>query len=430
MSLPVVGWLDYGLANAERSFVLAGSRTSWILPCCHSRGAIRRLCSPRASLALALSLAGGCNWPARESSSCDSPEMVIATVSGDLGLQVIDPSVGCVAARARLGAGIEGAALSPDGAVVFLGVKLPGFRNELIALDARTARELWRMPLGDGGSPNVLDGVGLVSGEVLSVSTDGDLLYLWRATSRGSEGITAINLRTRRPVAFSGPWNVAAGGVVPLVLGTAPGDRRLAVIASRQYDTASRSQEAIYLLDASSLVVVDSIMASEIGAGQGIWQVIPDPQGHGFYVAGSEQIVRYDLATRRVIARTVRLGLGALTLTYGGNVLVLTDTGTWPDSPGSGLLLLYGPNLESLGTIDISTPLGGAPHSASAISTGLAAPGRDERTVYVRAGSESLGPLYPMQPARLLVVDVVSRALLRTIDLGGFGLGFLFVSVR
>jgi len=102
----------------------------------------------------------------------------------------------------------------------------------------------------------------------------------------------------------------------------------------------------------------------------------------------------------------------------------------WPDSPGSGLLFLYGPNLESLGTIDVSTPLGGAPRGATATCTGLAAPGRDGRTVYVRAGSGSRFSLYPRQPARLLVVDVVSRALLRTIDLDGFGLGFLFVSAR
>ena len=245
-----------------KSHVLAVSGRSWTVCRCRMRGSAGSTFARHARLVLALSLAVGCDSPVSKSNPCDSPEMVIATVAGDYDLQVINPSAGCVAARAALGGGgIEGAALSPDGAIVYLGVRLPGFPKQLVAVDARTARELWRVPLGDGGNPSVLDGVGLVSGEVLSVSPDGDLLYLWRATRGGGQGIAAIDLRTRRPVAFSGPWNVVAGGLVPLALGAGLGDRRLAVVARGR---PSRLQEAIYLLDASSLVVVDSIMSAEL----------------------------------------------------------------------------------------------------------------------------------------------------------------------
>jgi hypothetical protein len=57
----------------------------------------------------------------------------------------------------------------------------------------------------------------------------------------------------------------------------------------------------------------------------------------------------------------------------------------------------------------------------------MAASSPDGRVLYIRTGTPQIGPLYPPQPARLLIVDVVDRSLRKAVDLGGFGLGFVLV---
>ncbi len=375
-------------------------------------------------------MASGCRDTMRPPDPDPSGETVVTTVAEGQAVWMIDPSAGRILARLDVGGQIEGAATSPDGAMLYVGVRAPGFRNELVAVDTRAGSVRWRLPLAENGRPHVIDGVGLRNGEVIAVSPDGERLHLWRAEKEGVVGVVSLDLRTRRPVGFSGPWNVAAGGLVPLAPeGVAPRGA-LAVLASRENASGGpRGRAAVYLLDPVSLAPLDSILPASLGGpqDQDIWQIIPAPGGRDLFLAGSHQLVRYDLVARRVAASTPRPSSGALSVTSDTGHVVISDSGTWPDNPGSGHLFLFGPNLEPRGVIDVSTALGGRPSSPTATRTGLMAASRDGRTVYVRAGSDLVGPLYPAQPARLLVVDVVSRTLRRAVKLDGYGLGAVFI---
>lgn len=379
-----------------------------------------------ALLALAGGLGSGCSNP---NAPVISPgEVVLITSPERDQLWMIVPTSGAITARLDLGGKAQSAAASSDGTTLYAGVSGAGFRNELVAIDTRVNRVLWRLRLGSDGQPNFLDGVGLISGEALALSHDGQGLYLWRAVKDGVTGVTLVDVSTRRPTAFSGPWNVS--GLVPIPPSAPRWSGALAVVGSRANAAGGPlGGSSVFVLDPVSLQVVDSILAEDLGGAQGedIWEVVPSPDGQALYIAGSQRLVRYSLADQRVTASVARPGTGGLSVTSDGETLIVTDGGTWPELPGSGLVYAYGPNFEPHGTIDVSTPLGGRPLSPTATVTGGTAMSLDGRTVYVRAGTPPIGTLYTPQPARLLMVDMIDRSLRRAVELGGFGGGFLFV---
>lgn len=385
---------------------------------------------------LAGSIGVGCSSTVTPDNQRAQPRDVVVTTGttpdGRLdGLLMVDASRGRIITRIDLGGMVEGLASAPDGNVLYGGVVDAAGRRTLVAVDGKTGRPLWTLPLSDYGTPTVVDGIALFTAEVVASSPDNRLVYAARALRDSIGGIVALDATTRRPVAFSGPWNVAAGGLVPL--GSDPAvpllrDGALAVVASRQSPAGGgrRSRAGVYLLAPTTLAVLDSILPSALRGSpmQDIWQVVAAPDARSVYVAGSEQIVRYDLAARRITASIARPSVGgAVTVTADGSAVIIADAGRWPDTPGSGLLFLYSSDLLARGVVDVTTPLGGTPRTSSAMVTGVGVSQRAGHVLYIRAGTPAIGPLFPSQPARLLIVDVQEKQLLRAVDLGGYGLG-------
>lgn len=357
-------------------------------------------------------------------------DIVATTGTAPDGLLLVDAMSGRVASRIDVGGTVEGLVSARDGSALYAGVVGAGFRRTLVALDGTTGRTLWTLPLSDNGQPTVVDGIGLLTAEILAASPDNRRLYVARALQDTIGGIVVLDLTSRRPVAFTGPWSVAAGGAV--ALGADPAipllqDGVIAMVASRQNSAAGgpRTSERVYFLAPTTLAVLDSITPDALGGSptQDIWQIAPAPDGRTLYVGGSERVARYDLATRRVTASVARPSLGTVNITGDGSAVVITDPGRWPDSPGSGLLFVYGPDLVALGTIDVSTPLGNTPRTSSATVTGGGVAWPPGHVLYIRAGTPAIGPTFPPQKARLLAVDVLERRLLHSVELGGYGLG-------
>lgn len=370
--------------------------------------------------ALLLLTAAGCNVA---TAPCASPEIVIVTETDLKALRLMDPAGRCGDRRIGLGETLESVSLSPDETKTYVIVKIGStVQREVVALETASARILWRHPLDDASSQQT------VKGEVAAVSHDGTDLYMWRTSSDGTWGIARFNLQTREVVAFSGPWNLVAGGLVPLKPSAAFAQGALAVVGLRGGLGPRGGQARLYFLNPASLAVLDSIQPSTIANEDDVWQFLPAPDGQSAYVAGRTTLVRYDLVQRWMTASKPREANGLLSLMPGGGTLVLSDGGSWPDSPGSGVLRLYDANLVAAGTIDVSAPLGGQANSPTATQVGMAMASKDGRTLYVRAGSEERGPLYPVQPARLLIVDMIDRSVVRSMSLGGYGLGLVLVA--
>jgi hypothetical protein len=366
------------------------------------------------------SCASMCDRPV---SPCVPREWVVLSDSTRSGIRMIDVAGRCPDAQTGVGGSVEDWALDNNTKTAYLSVRGTDARRRLVSIDLRTTREVWRQELTETTQPGTIGGV--LSGEVLAVSPDGKRLYAWRGIKDGVQGIRSLDLQARAPLGFSGPWNVVAGGLIPLPPNAAFSEGALVVIGLQEEPGPRRGRSRVYFLHPISLSLIDSIPPASIGGEEDIWQLLPAPDDRSVYIAGSSQFIRYDLVERRTLATAPRQGTGVLALMAAGDRLVVTDIGLWPDSPGSGVLRLYSSDLQSQGTIDVSSPLGGAPGSATATRTGFAAASYDGRKLYVRSGSEELGPLYPAQRARVLVVDVIERKLLDAIEIGGFGLGFI-----
>ncbi len=157
-----------------------------------------------------------------------------------------------ISRRVTAGGRLEGSTLGTHPSRLYEGLAGEAFSRTLAALDLRTGERTWRLGLSENGVPVVRNGTGLLTAEVLSVSPDGALLYAWRATKDGVTGIAAIDIEARQAVAFSGPWNVAAGGLITSPSTPTHPTGLLAVLAGRNVG-GPRVGEALYFLDATTL---------------------------------------------------------------------------------------------------------------------------------------------------------------------------------
>lgn len=375
-----------------------------------------------------------CQQPTAQIQAGPGAESVVTSISDEGALQSslirVDASTASILARRELGGYLEGATLSADSNLIYAGVVSIDGRRDLLAIDVRTLREVWRLRISDRLQP-AFGPIGIRTAEVLAPSLDGTSLYIWRAEQNNVVGIAAVDLASRRTRAFSGPWNVAGGGMVAIPRGapTWP-NGALAVIAGRENAaTGPRRQTMLYLLDLQSLAPLDSVTPQDLGglSAATFWDVAVVANGRELLIGNEAELVRFDLATRRVLGRTSRIGSGPFMVEPASGTVVLADNGRFPDSPGRGLLQLFRADLTADGTIDISTPLGGAPNGPTALVMGFVGRSADGKSVYVRTGTPPIGTLYPAQPARLLLVDLTSRTVRASVALGGAGLGYIFV---
>src|SRR5690606_2265231 len=109
---------------------------------------------------------------------------------------------------------------------------------------------------------------------------------------------------------------------------------------------------------------------------------------------------------------------GAGDLSPGCETIAIGDPGRdiFRDDDGSGYLFVYRNVLQSLDSLDITTPFGGVPFTSSAIRSNgvLLADGATQ--AWVRVGHNSSPANDLRQRARLLLVDLESGAILRQVD--------------
>ena len=172
----------------------------------------------------------------------------------------------------------------------------------------------------------------------------------------------------------------------------------------------------------------DSVDSSDLGQQGQIWDLNMLGDGRTILVGGAGWLVTYDTDLRQPVRSVARPVSGVARVSPDQSTVVLTDSGVWPDFPGSGLLHLFDAQLSPIGTVDVSTPLGGLPNTPTATVTRIVAFADDGRTAYVASGTPPIGPLYTTQPARIIAVDLPTRTVIRVYELGGHELGWPLLS--
>lgn len=339
-------------------------------------------------------------------------------------LVVVNPQTGTLVGRKPLAGILLGMANLPNTSSA-VALSATGIGREAFAFDIASLRTLWTasLPLeaccSEGQSVRVSEAPGLL------VLPPQDIVF-FGAKRANENGFAIVDVATRTVKAF-------APDSSQLVVGAAllprDGSRADVMILSRQKGVAGSNGDRIVVLDGTTLTTRSVITRSDLGFPDGPFvQVLGFSSGARLFAVFPGRIVLFDMSTRTVIAQRSLKVRGRLSISPDDQWLCLSDQGEWPDTPGSGLLRMIKADLSSDRLIDVSSPLGGTPDSPTATVSGPSQFGADGNTLLVRTGTTRFGPLYPTQPARVLVVDLRRDALTRSIMLGGYDASYLVES--
>ncbi len=143
-------------------------------------------------------------------SSASAPELDMGPrlifVAGS-SIRAMDPGSGKTSWIMPLDGTIEGVSAGPESGRMFVSVVGAGSERELLNVDLCSRRIDWRLAMFQSGEPNVINDVGLSTGEVMSVHPVANVIYLWRSWKADTLGIASVDLGQRVPTGFSGPWN-------------------------------------------------------------------------------------------------------------------------------------------------------------------------------------------------------------------------------
>jgi len=301
--------------------------------------------------------------------------------------------------------------------------------SDLIALDTRSFDIRWReRRISDGVRRFLKDGIEIYGVGATGVSPDGSRLfvsgaYLGLAEAGVPSGIAVLDAGNRARAGFVDSLFVIDNGLFALPPGpVAAGGAMVAV--GRRLQRAKPFLDWLFVIDPLTLRIVDSAaVAPPVTGCCSIDFAIPAKDGRHVYVSGSSTLYKFDLLTHQIVA-TARPTNGFLTLSPDGQTLYVTDYGIQVELPGSGRISVYSGDLEPQGYIDISesAAVNGAPPT-----TWHAAVSRDGSRLYVTSGTSHIAGNFGEQPARLLIVDVVKRQLIKAVPLGDWSPADLFV---
>jgi hypothetical protein len=382
-------------------------------------------------LAFILVMQLGCrNEPTSPQQRDDARVVVSSDVWGEFrtAVSVVGKSQDPKRSRTIVGS-LESATLLPNN-MLLMGVVRADAQRELVAVDARTVNELWRRTVSIALVPTEQAGIGLRSLSVLAASRDGQWVYAAQAERNGVVGITRLNSLSGVAEAFSGPWQVG-GQLLDLPNYPDRPNGALAMVASRENSAGGPLRSArIYLLDRLSLAPFDSIPFSALNDAQAVINLVALQDQGTLLIGTAASFSVFDLRQRRVVASRPRLGLGALVPFQRSTRFAALDQGRFPEGHGTGTIYLFDDQLAMIDSIDVSTPLGGFPHSTLATLMGDGVVDEAAGELYVRTGSAPFGLLSPVRPARVIVVSLESRRVDRIISLPGDNIGFAFLITR
>ena len=200
----------------------------------------------------------------------------------------------------------------------------------------------------------------------------------------------------------------------------------IAALGSRRpFGSVPAAPEMLIVIDAGSFAVVDSAMleGSTEATSSLLRQVVVAPDGSAAYATSQDgRVFVYDLV-RHTVSHSAQMGPTSLGIAPDGQRLYATNGGTLVDSPGSGVILMMTPDLRVVDSVDLRNMA-----ALDRVVPALGVPVIDDtgQSLFVAAGTSSIGPVFGTQPLRVLQVDLTSHRLVSAIPLGEYGGAALF----
>ena len=285
-----------------------------------------------------------------------------------------------------------------------------GTESDLLAVSFAGNWIEWRRPLAEAGHPVLYNGVQLVGAPMALLPGKGALIM--RAIRNGTVGIATFDVGTRKLRTFRGPLDVLGFSALP-----SSGDVALVI---KTGELGERATSSILILDPGDLHTLDSIAPPP--PYEDPFLPVEDPGGDLLFTGNYANIYVYSRQQRRVLVAAERPGSGEMAVSPNGQVVVLSDTGRFPDDPGSGKLFVFHRSMQLLRVIDLAAlSLTGLPVVTSHLSFSP-----DGRWLFVAAGTSSAEPLYDAQPVQVLVIQATTFQVVRAIPLYDWGFVKLF----
>jgi len=235
--------------------------------------------------------------------------------------------------------------------------------------------------------------------------------------SAGVPGLVYVDLATLTPRHFRDSVFVAAGASAVL-----PGTKRLAILIRRVTDVPA--DDWVMVLDSTGLQAIDSVPVTSptIRSYPEATELVPGADSAHIYVVRPDTIALFDLTSKSVVDN-VKTGVanGWLCRDPVTGDLYLTDPGDGFNTPGTGMIVVFGSALTPVTTIDLtSESVGGVPPVlvACAVDGQLG-------NLYVSSGTAYRGPLFGTQPGRLITLRVQDGAVVHTVSLDDWGVGMV-----
>jgi hypothetical protein len=284
----------------------------------------------------------------------------------------------------------------------------------------------WTIRVSSKVSRYVTDTIEIWGSGAMALSPDGAILAIAPAFTADLEveGLALINTSNGSLAGFlpglrAPPWQngmsglaesaLAPEGAIAVLLGpggTSTGAFALAIVSARSLsvDTIAVPPEQLFPGDALRFVVA-ATPASVV------------------YVIGYAGIYQFDLVAQQVTARAPVPSRAPPSVSPDGQIVAFTDPGIWPDFPGSGRLFLYDSGLAQVARVD----LGQDPVTGGRVVSRVVAWSASSSLAFVSTGTAQNGPLYGIQPSRILVIDLTTASVVGEVSLGEYSVQQIYV---
>lgn len=307
-------------------------------------------------------------------------------------------------------------ALNGRGELITVG-QLEGDATVMAGIDVETGLELWRTPINQGTTPNIVDGVAL-GATMVTANPSRPEVFLSRSTQNGISGIAGYDYDRRKITRFFGPVGARfrTMAATPATAAHPQGCLVMAVDADLDPGPGQNNRAALHVACGTEYADRDSISIAL--PSRQVLQMETAGDGKHLIVMTDLEFLKLDAATFEVKLKATRPLAAPFFLSRATGRLIIPDVGSSVVA-STGIIYLLDGDLELSAIIDLRVlPFGERPLGILG-----AEESRDGKWLYVIGGVPRAGPLYGPQRTHILVIEKATGLVMDTVNLDTFGGG-------
>jgi hypothetical protein len=302
-------------------------------------------------------------------------------------------------------------AVNGRGELITVG-RIQGDATVMAGLDVETGLELWRTPINQGTTPNVVDGVAL-GATMIATNPSRPEVFLSRSAQNGVSGIAGYDYDRRRVTRFIGPVSPRLRAIAATPATSSHPDGCLILALDGVQVTLRAFLHVVCGTDYANRDSVAIALPSRV-----VVQMETTGDGKELIVMTDLEFIKLDAATFEVKLKAARPFVAPFFLSRATGRVIVADVGLSVVA-STGIIFLLDADLELSSIIDLRVlPFGERPLGILG-----AEESRDGKWLYVVGGVPRDGPLYGPEQTHILVIEKATGLVVDTVNLDTFGGG-------